>query len=79
MAHSAEKRSVNGHIPQTVGAAMAINGTIFRISQALAPAVCGLMWLLFGTWGPAMLGIACCFIVSALALFERKGVKAAEA
>ncbi|MBO4317715.1 MAG: MFS transporter [Mailhella sp.] len=65
--------------PQTVGAAMAINGTIFRISQALAPAVCGLMWLLFGTWGPAMLGIACCFIVSALALFERKGVKAAEA
>ncbi len=64
--------------PQTVGAAMAINGTMFRISQAAAPAVCGLLWLAFGTWGPAMLGVASCLAVGLLALLERKGRMAAE-
>lgn len=53
---------------ETIGAVLSLNGVAFRLSQAVAPAVCGLFWTMLGAYGPFWLGVALGICVLLLAL-----------
>lgn len=52
----------------TIGAALSLNGVAFRLSQAVAPALCGLSWTGFGAYGPFWLGLLLGIVILILAL-----------
>ena len=52
----------------TIGAVLSLNGVAFRLSQAVAPALCGLFWTGLGVYGPFWLGLLLSLGVLVLAL-----------